>query len=188
MRSYQHTKSASAVVGLLVTGLCLISPQVRAGEAPDSYKVSQLLSQAKTQAYQLKEDAAALQSFVGSGLQAQSHAVVLNQIKDHVNTVGRQLAQLEENSAAASPWQKTAIERIRPLLQELASNTTNVINRLNQHPNQLTTGAYKDYVEANADLAAQLSEMIADFVDYGKTKNRFERLADKLEISGTDAQ
>jgi DNA repair exonuclease SbcCD ATPase subunit len=167
-----------------------MSPQVRAGEVPDSYKVSQLLSQAKTQAYQLKEDASALQSFVGSAteLQAQSHAVVLNQIKDHVNTVGRQLAQLEQNSTDASPWQKTAIERIRPLLQELASNTTNVINRLNQHPNQLRTGAYKDYVEANADLAAQLSEMIADFVDYGKTKNRFERLGDKLEISGTDSQ
>jgi len=52
---------------------------------------------------------------------------------------------------------------------------------LNQNPKRLWTGDYKDYVEANADLAAQLSEMIGDFVDYGKTKHRFERLASKLE-------
>jgi hypothetical protein len=39
---------------------------------------------------------------------------------------------------------------------------------------------YKDYLEANADYATDLAAMIADFVDYGRTKQRLERLAAKL--------
>ena len=49
------------------------------------------------------------------------------------------------------------------------------------HPRQ-TRDKYKDYLEANADYAADLAAMIADFVDYGKTKQRMERLPAKLEV------
>jgi hypothetical protein len=42
---------------------------------------------------------------------------------------------------------------------------------------------HKDYLEANADYASDLRAMIANFVDYGNTKERTERLADKLEIA-----
>ena len=41
----------------------------------------------------------------------------------------------------------------------------------------------KDYYEANADYSTDLAKMIADFVDYGQTKDRLERLQSKLEIS-----
>jgi hypothetical protein len=42
---------------------------------------------------------------------------------------------------------------------------------------------YKDYLEANADYSADLAAMIADFVDYGKTKQGFERLTAKTRVS-----
>jgi hypothetical protein len=41
---------------------------------------------------------------------------------------------------------------------------------------------YKDYLQANADYSSDLAAMIADFVNYGKTKQKVERLAAKLEI------
>jgi len=37
-------------------------------------------------------------------------------------------------------------------------------------------------MEANADYATDLAAMIGDFVDYGKTRDRLERLSNKLEI------
>ncbi len=43
---------------------------------------------------------------------------------------------------------------------------------------------YKDYIEANADVADKLAGLIADFVDYGNTKNKLERLTAKLELPG----
>jgi hypothetical protein len=45
-----------------------------------------------------------------------------------------------------------------------------------------TPAEYKDYLEANADYATDLAAMIADFVDFGKSKDRMQHLADKLEI------
>jgi len=41
---------------------------------------------------------------------------------------------------------------------------------------------YRDYLEANADYASDLAAMIANFVDYGKAKQRMERLGSKLEV------
>jgi hypothetical protein len=38
------------------------------------------------------------------------------------------------------------------------------------------------YLEANADYTADLATMIVNFVDYGKTRQRIERLGSKLEI------
>ena len=42
--------------------------------------------------------------------------------------------------------------------------------------------ATDNYLEANADYATDLGAMFADFVDYGRTKQRLERLAAKLEV------
>ena len=96
--------------------------------------------------------------------------------------MGRQLTKLDEARNTASAWQKTAIDRIAPLLKELASDTTAVIERLNNNPKALNTDEYKDYLGANSDDAAHLASLIADFLDYGRTKRRLERLTDRLEL------
>jgi hypothetical protein len=79
----------------------------------------------------------------------------------------------------ASPWLKTALGRINPFLDELAGYTAAVIEHIKGEPKP-TMDEYKDYLEANADYATDLAAMIADFVDYGRTKQRLERLAAKL--------
>jgi len=172
-----------AVKAFLLTGFVVAVPLLKAADIADSEQVSQLLSDAKTQAFQLKEDAAIMHSYAMGGLSWQMHATTVNSMKEHINAVGRQLAKLEDARATASPWQQTAIDRIRPLLKELASNTETIINYLNKNPNRLQTSEYRDFLEANADASAQLNTLISNFVDYGKTKQRLEKLRDKLEIS-----
>jgi len=50
------------------------------------------------------------------------HADQIGVIKAHVNDSGKILAQLHDARAGASHWQQDAIDRITPLLQEIASN------------------------------------------------------------------
>jgi hypothetical protein len=69
-----------------------------------------------------------------------------------------------------------------PYLDELEGYTSAIIERINSQPKRLFTDEYKDFLEANADYATDLAGMIADFVDYGKTRDRMERLGNKLEI------
>jgi hypothetical protein len=176
-----NKRKSIAMMGSLLAGLLMASPIVSAADVQDSEQVSKLLSEAKTQAFQIKEDAQTMESFTRMNVSMQSHAAVINQIRDHVNALGRQVTKLKDARASASPWQKTAIDRINPFLDELGGYTAAVIEHINGERKH-TIDEYKDYLEANVDYATDLAAMIGDFVDYGKTKQRMERLAAKLEV------
>ena len=147
----------------------------------DSKEVSAILDEVKTEAIQLSHDADELKSFTHSTLTWHSHAVKVEEIKRHVNKAGKSLSELDSAKAEASPWQQQAIDRINPLLRELATNVTATIEHLNQKPNLLQASPYVDYVAANYDLASDLAELVSDYVDYGRSKSKSEELATKLE-------
>ena len=166
---------------LLLAGFLLAPSTLNATDVPDSEQVSKLLSEAKTLAFQIKEDAVTMESYTRMNVTWEGHAAAINQIKEHVNALGRQVAKLKDARSSASPWQKTAIDRIDPYLDELGGYTSAVIEHLRGEPKR-APAEYKDYLEANADYASDLAAMIADFVDYGRTKERLERSTTKLEI------
>jgi hypothetical protein len=166
---------------ITITGLVATACLAKTVAAPDSENVSKLLSDAKTMAFQIKEDAATMESFTWMNVSWESHAVAINQIKDHVNTLGRQVEKLKAARNEASPWQRTAIDRTVPYLDELGGYTTAIIEQLNGTEKH-NFAEYKDFLEANADYSADLAAMIAEFVDYGNAKAKVERLGEKLEI------
>jgi hypothetical protein len=166
--------------GLLLAGF-LVIPAAKAANAPDSEQVSKLLSEAKTMAFELKEDAVTMESFTRMNVSWESHAVAIGQVKDHINALIRQTDKLKNARSSGSPWQQTAIDRITPFLDELTGYTYAVIEHINGEKKH-TPAEYKDYLEANADYATDLAAMIGDFVDFGKTKDRLQNLGDKLEI------
>jgi hypothetical protein len=170
-----------AAPGLLLAGLLASPPASKAAGTPDSEQVSKLLSEAKTIAFEMKEDAVTMESFTRMNVSMESHAVAINQIKDHINALERQTGKLKEARETGSPWQQTAIDRITPFLDELGGYTYAVIEHLNGEVKH-TPAEYKDYLQANADYATDLAAMIADFVDFGRSKDRMQHLAEKLEI------
>src|SRR5439155_1380926 len=124
-----------------------------AAVAPDSERVAKLLAEAKTLAFQLKDDAVAMEGFTRMNVSWESHAVAINQIREHVNALEKQEAKLKEARAEAAPWQKTAIDRIVPYLDELEGYTSAIVERLTDQPKRLSTDEYKDFLAANADYA-----------------------------------
>ena len=167
---------------LMLAGFFGGSVTMKAADNPDSEQVSNLLSQAKTMAFQLKEDAGTMETFTRVDAPWQSHAAAIAQIKEHFNALSQQETKLKAAKNTASPWQKVAIDRIDPFLGEMVGYTEAVIETLNKHPERLKTPEYKDYLEANADYSGDLAEMIANFVDYGRTKDRLQHLTDTLEV------
>jgi hypothetical protein len=150
----------------------------------DSKEVSTLLADIKTEATQLSHDADQLKSFTHSTFSWESHARKVEQIKDHVNNAGKSLSKLDSARGDASPWQQQVIDRINPLLKELASNVTSTIEHLNQKPRLLQTGPYVDYAAANYEMASNLAELVSDYLEYGRSKAKSEELAAKLETPG----
>lgn len=174
----RHFTAAAALAGMM-----LFLP----GWTPaygDSAQVTKLLREANTSATQLKNDSVEMESYAGSQLRWQTHANQVNRIKEHVNNSGKILADLHEARDTAEPWQQEAIDKITPLLQELASNTTSIIDHLNDrqhtwHPE------YTSYLKSNAQVATDLSNLIRDYLDYGEAKSKSESLGKTLGFSAS---
>jgi hypothetical protein len=142
--------------------------------------VDQLLQQARAQAFQLRRDSATLESFTRSNVSWQSHAGQINTIRTHVNQLGQTLSQLQAaRDSAGQPYQQ-AIDRMQPLLQELAFNTTAIIDHLSQNPKRLTDPTYREYLRANADLASNLAEETSNIVAFARAERRFQELKAKV--------
>ncbi len=172
-------------LALVLVALALATTTVSGAQtSKDSKEVSAILADVKTEAIQLRHDADELKAFTHSNLSWQSHGAKVEEIKRHVNNAGQFLSKLDSARGGASPWQQQAIDRIGPLLKELASNVTSTIEHLNQKPKLLQTGPYVDYAAANYDLASDLAELISDYVEYGRSKAKAEELAAKLELPG----
>jgi hypothetical protein len=172
-------------LSLFVAALVFASPAMAAADnPPDSKEVSALLSEAKTETIQLRDDADAMESFTLSNLSWQSHADKVMEIKQHINNLGKTIAKLNGARNSASPWQQVAIDRINPILRELAANVEATIDHLNRdRGNPLQTSEHKDFLKANAELSTRIATLVSDFVDYGQTKTKFEQLSQRLEVA-----
>lgn len=177
---FQIHGAGLAGLALLCAG-SFTMPTTCAGKG-DSEDINQLLSQVNDHAIQFHADSEKMAAFTRSNMSWESYATQINSVKEHINSAGKFLAKLSAERENGSPWQQIAIDRINPVMKELASNTETVINTLNKNQRRVHMPEFQDYVRTNADLATELSHMISDFVDYGNTKVKLERLAAKLEI------
>lgn len=181
----QKARYALGLALLMAASLYLL-PALQASDNPvaDSPEVSDLLTQAKNHAVQLLNDSDTMQRFAASGVSWKSHGVQIETIKGHVNNLGKVLQKMSDRHPYASPWQQGAIDRVTPLARELASNVEATIEHINNNQNRLHLPEYKEYLSANYELSSSLSELIGDFVTYGKSKATYERLGSQLEVPG----
>src|SRR5271168_4742857 len=116
----------------LLAGITGITPSLKAGGEEPS--VSKLLAEAKTQTYAISVDASQLESYTReSTLSWETHAVEISRMKDDINQTAKTVEKLNASRSAATPWQAAAIDRIIPLMQEIAANTTSAIEYINKY-------------------------------------------------------
>ena len=184
----QTRTSYVLILALLVAGCISISPAAKAAdnESGSSKEIHELLTQVKSEAKALEHDADLLASWArGKQISWQSHAVQLNEMKDHVNQAGQLLEKMNKVRVGASTWQQAAIDRIHPLLKELADNTEATIKHFNDNKAQIHFSEYQDYTKASYALAEELAALISDYVDYGDHEAEFHSLQDKLQSAGS---
>lgn len=188
MNTQKRTIPYLVLLGLAVAGYFLISPTIQAEEtsAGSSEEIRQLLAQVKTEAVALDRDCDQLAALSRNKQHSwESHALKISSIKDHVNQAGKLLANLDAARAGASPWQHEAIDRIYPLLKELADNTQATINHMNENRANIHFPAYEDYTKAGAQLADELAALVSDYVEFGEHEAEFHRLQDKLAMTAS---
>lgn len=169
-----------AIAATLMAGWALV-PRVHAASG-DSADVNKLLADINDEAIQFQSDAQKISSFSRSSISSQTYATNLDRIRQHINEAGKTLADLNAQRENGSAWQQVAIDRINPLFRELTADTETLIGNFNKNAARIHTREFQDYVQAEADVAGDLTQVIGDFIAYGDAKTKMEQLADKLEI------
>jgi len=168
----------------LVMGGYLLLPSPANARTGDNAEINRLFADAKSEALELKTDADDMVAFNRMDLTAHSYAEKITMIKEHVNNTGKLLVKLENAKADGAAWQQTAIDRIAPLLREMAENTSATITYFNENKDRVHLDEFKEYINTNYDLATDLEALIRNFVDYGNAKEKYEDLGRTLEITG----
>lgn len=179
----QHQNIKITMLTCLVAGIAGVCPVLQAADKPESEAVTKLLADAKRQAFGISLDASTLDSYLRQpNLSWVSHAAEITRMKNDINEEAKTVQSLNSMRLQAAPWQTTAIDRIIPLMKEIADDTTSAIEFLNKNQTRLTNPDYKDLIEANSDTCNELATLISRFVDYGSHKKRYEDLREKLEL------
>jgi len=166
---------------LAVAFLSLAPAMASAQSARDSDEFTGFLAEAKTEAVQLQKSTEEMNSFVHSTTSFATEAEKIAEIKQHVNKLGELFTKMD-NVEAASTWQQMAVVDIGPMLEELSANVTMTIFNLSAAPDRLVFTSFPEYVEANAETAADLEQTISDYVAYGEARNKAEELSLRLEL------
>ena len=165
----------TTIIGVLCFG---VSPSLRAADG-DSQQVLTLFSQAKSLALDLREDTSEMEYFVANRTSWETQFIFAERVTKDVLAARAKVDELDKARIVASEWQRNAIDGINPLMRELVATTRVVVTSLDKKPFDKTE--YYEYVKANRDHAEHLVALISAFVDYGHTRLRLEKEAEKIK-------
>ncbi|HXJ89085.1 MAG TPA: hypothetical protein VMS18_19870 [Candidatus Binatia bacterium] len=148
-------------------------------------RVAKELVELKRAAFQARDQADILNSFTpNKQLSWQSHAARLSVLRDHVNEMGRSLAELEAMKPMANQTQTLAVENARPHLVSVASNLTDAIDLVNENRRNVY---WSDYGKAVRDVyshADALHTKLDTILKYEKGKARMDNLELQTSLAG----
>jgi hypothetical protein len=164
-------------------GMLALVPLFALAQKPDSTAISDLLKESEAHAALAQQDAETLESYSHTNISSVSHANSLNAIRDHANDLIKDVNQLSSMREEGSPWQQETIDRVNPLLHEMADNLSTTIAHFNENKNRIQMAPFLDYVKANRELMSRTSQLISDSVEYGEIRAKKTALEKTLELS-----
>jgi uncharacterized surface protein with fasciclin (FAS1) repeats len=150
------------------------------GEVSQVSKIDDMLADFESKAIEARRDAAMLESNRRSpGLSWQTHSSHLSTMKDHINEMGKILAELEGMKSKATLFQEKAIEAARPPLEDMAQRVENGINWLNEDRRSISKAEYKDNLHGLWSDADELYRNVDAIIDYHEARMRLHELAEE---------
>ena len=171
-------------MGSAALGVLLMLSSVAPAQNADSKAINELLKEAESHAMLASHDSETLESYTrSSGMSWQSHAQRLLTITDHANNLIEDFNKLSSMRSEGSPWQQEAIDRVDPLLKEMADHLKTTLAHFKENKLKVNMPTFRDYVEGNREYMGRTSELISSFVEYGETRAKANRLEASLNLS-----
>jgi hypothetical protein len=175
-----RTRLLTAVSALTVLALAVPATGLAAAattQAAPHPEVTATLKEFKRTAFEARREADTLQSFTRRRqLSWQSHAHRLHTLKQHVNDMGKKLADLESMKPLASQHQQLAIEHARPHLVVTAQHLTDAIAMLNENRRSIHDSDYAEAVRNIYTHTDSLHKKVGTILNYESARMRLDNL------------
>jgi len=145
---------------------------------PAQKQAERLLKQIASNAAVAGRHADKLDSLTRAGSRAsyETHAAELTGAKEAIHAMGSDFRQLQELRASALPWQQSLMDRMQPVLVELANHTTEAIERLNGERHKVSSQEYRDAVGSMYAYAGHARTLVSVNLDYAQAREKLNRL------------
>ena len=97
--------------------------------------------------------------------------------------MGCSLRRLEVIRSSTAPWQQKAIDEATPLLQLMATYTSDAISFLKDHRNDMWMPIYHTYVANIENNSQQLQTKLGEYLHLAKLRNEERRLSRQVGTS-----
>ena len=175
-----RTRLFTAVSALTVLALAVPATVWAAGattQAAPHPEVTAALKDFKGTVFEARREADTLESFTRSRqLSWQSHSYRLHTLKQHVNDLGKKLAELESMKPLGSQNQQLAIEHARPHLVGTARHLTDAIEMLNENRRSIHDSDYAEAVRNIHTHTDSLHKKVGTILDYESARMRLDNL------------
>jgi len=166
-----------ALLGMFLAIPATVSADVRPAEEGNRQQMANRLEQFKKATLELRREADTVAAYkLNPQLHWKTHGDSLTLLKEHVNDLGKSLAELENEKAVGNESHQMAIESARPHLEEVAQNLTRAFHLLNNDRNSVRG---PEYVETVGDLylhADLMYEKLDTILDYDNASERLENM------------
>ena len=192
------SRSVNRIVCLIAAGVMAMgslsaaprgsAPRVVTGQADDwnfQEEASRLLKEIQSTATVLTRDADILHSYTRGRLSWESHVNQVNLVKDHINTMGKQLDRLQAIRHLASPGQQQAIQSVMPAALILAKHTEAAIEHLNDRDKSLWDQEYRNHLQGISGRSGQVKQVVDLHLDLANTQDKLERLQEQSRTLGS---
>ena len=173
---------------LFITGMVSGSAQSTAAEWAAEQASGSMAGQASALFVEIQREAAllwrhadTLESLArNTQIGWQTHAFHLDQIKEHINTVGQHTRELQAIRHDVLPWQQQAINEVTSHAAALAVSTEGAISQLQKNRNRLFVTEYRVHLTMIADYSEEMKQTVDKFLDYEKAERKLRQLEDEL--------
>jgi len=142
-----------------------------------SEQTSTLMAEIQREAALLQRHAERLESLVrNTHISRESHAYHLDQVKLHINAVGKHTADLQAMRDDVVPWQQRAIDKVTSHAVEVAKSTEAAINHLRENRNLLFVSEYRDHLTTIAGHSEDMKQTVDKFLDFEKAQCKLQQL------------
>jgi hypothetical protein len=167
------------ISAMLVAGIAGMSSSLKAANALTP--VSRLLSEAQTNSSQISVDWKSYSRELNPNWTRD--AAEIARMKDDIDAAAKTITSLNDSRNQASPSQVATIDQIVPVMEELAERATDAIEYLNGNQTRLTDKECRKYLEVNSDTSSRLAGLIAQLVEFGNGRDKFENAKRMLELT-----